>query len=145
MARLEGGEYESTGQGLTGEIYDKLIGIDKFQTDDAIKKDEYIIGYRYNKDRLKQIRGDIETLESYADVAGSGARLTPKLVQSEEQLVDVPSKTATWLVIFIILTFLGILSSAFYFVWHRRARSLAQPLSEAQGTAFGESEGGEET
>lgn len=139
MARLEGSEYESKGEGLTEEIHKRLNNIDKFQTDDTISKEEYIVGYRYNKDRLKQIRGDIETLESYVDAAG--ARPTPD--NPEEQLVDPLSRTATWLVIFIILTFLGILSGAFYFVWHKRARS-DQSLAEAQGSAFDESEKGGE-
>ena len=49
---------------------------------------------------------------------------------------DSPSKTTTWLVIFLIMIFLGLLGGQFFFTWHGRNKS-GQDMSSARQATFG--------
>jgi hypothetical protein len=139
LASLEGSEHYEAARRISDEIGKQLDAIKSFQTNEAIPRDQYMIGYRYNVERLKGIRGDIETIESYSNI-----KTRPEVLESESDLASKPSKAATWLVIFVILTFLGIMAGIFFYVWQRHARTLEGTISEARGAAFpGSDEAGE--
>ncbi len=112
-------------------INDQLAWIAEFQNNPALPKQEYILGYQGNMLKLKEITGDIETIESYTKISGR-----PDVMEDPNAPVDAPTRTATWLVIFVILTFLGIMAGIFFYVWQRSARGMESPLAEARRNAF---------
>ena len=138
MARLEGSEHYDAGKKIADTVYERLDSITASQNDETIDRKDYIAVYRGSIYGLEQIKEDIETIEKYAGLV-SGASPMPEMLKKEEVSIDMPTKTATWMVIFIILIFIGILGGVFFFVWTRHARSLESHLSEAQKSAFPES------
>ena len=114
---------------------ESFMEIKAFQNDDSIQRKEYIDSYLNRREKLNQARANIEEMERYIKLYRE--EVSPVLQTPDE--MPVQTKAATWLVIFIILVFLGILTGAFYFVWQRRAHMLEGPLSEAQRAAFPES------
>jgi hypothetical protein len=116
------------------EIEAELKGIADFQDNPALSKEQYILGFQANMRRLRNLQGEIETIESFSKPPG-----TDKVLEDEDAPVDTPTRTATWLVIFVILTFLGIMAGIFFYVWQRSARALEAPLGEARRNAFPES------
>jgi hypothetical protein len=38
---------------------------------------------------------------------------------------DAPSTTTTWLVIFLVITFMGLLAGQFFFTWQRRLKTMS--------------------
>lgn len=138
MRMLEEGEYKDRARRLEKAIVDGLKSITSFQTDDRIDRETYIAGYLNSKEKLRQARVNVEEMERYIKLQREKA--SPVLQTDDD--VPVQTRAATWLVISIILVFLGILTGAFYFVWQRRAHLLEQPLSEARDAAFPESGAG---
>ena len=49
---------------------------------------------------------------------------------------DFPTKTATWIAIFIIVFFLLLLSLVIFFTWYRQSKATEKIISEAKKTAF---------
>lgn len=142
MGILAGSEYEAKARELVDAIADLLTDVRTFQDDDSLRKKEYIAGHWNNKEKVKRAIEILEELERYVKLWQ--AKKEPDMMKTDSEAVDVPSRYATWLVIFIILVFLGILTGAFYFVWQRRTHLLEEPLSEARRSAFPESGEGSE-
>jgi hypothetical protein len=127
-ALADSSEYAEQSERLGGEAQKRLDEIVDFQGDESKTRKEQIVQFRRNKERMKQILADIETLESY----------TVQMTQKDKDIPGKeikPSSSMLWLAIFIILTFLGILSAVFYFVWHKRSKSFEDSLG-AEDTAF---------
>jgi hypothetical protein len=139
MSILEGSKHEEDAQRLVDEIERLLTEVRDFQDNDSLEKKEYIAGYWNNTEKVKRAKEALEELERYVKLATA----KPDVLETEDA-IDAPSRYATWLVIFIILVFMGILTGAFYFVWQRRAHLFEEPLSDAQQSAFPESGGGPE-
>ncbi len=133
MGILERSEYKEEARAIADGIAKNFSDIRTFQTDDSIDRKAYIAGYWNSKEKLEWARESIREMERYIKLQQESVNV----LEAEDEII--PSKTATWLVIFIILVFLGILTGAFYFVWQRRAHLLEGPLSEAQQAAFPES------
>lgn len=140
MKDLKGSGQEAEGVALVNNVRSMLDDIRKFQNDDAIPRKDYIAGYRNHMTKLEEIQENIVALQGIASGAGRG--IDAGMLKSKQETPGAPTTPTTWLIIFIILTFLGILTGAFYFVWQRRSHLLEQPLSEAQAAAFPESEEG---
>ena len=139
MARLEGSEHYDAGKKIADLVYERMDSITASQNDETIDRKDYIVIYRGNIYKLDQMKEDIETIEKYAALV-SGASPMPEMLKKEEISIDMPTRTVTWMVIFIILIFIGILGAVFFFVWTHHARSLENHLSEAQKSAFPESQ-----
>jgi flagellar basal body-associated protein FliL len=57
---------------------------------------------------------------------------------------EEPTKTMTWIVIFIIIIFTGLLAGVLFFTWHRQARITKEELLSAKKSAFPEAGSKEE-
>jgi hypothetical protein len=51
-----------------------------------------------------------------------GGPPVPELLEESPLKSDAPSTTTTWLIICLIIVFIGLLGGQFFFTWNRRAR-----------------------
>lgn len=128
---LEGTEHYDTSKKIADTAYKRLDGIVDSQEDEAMSRRDYIAAYRGNLSRFQQIREDVESIERYAALAGARP-----VLETEEAFLAKPSKAVTWMVIFVILTFVGILGGFFFFFWTRHARALEGQLPGSEGSDF---------
>ncbi|MDD4938734.1 MAG: hypothetical protein PHI60_01055 [Candidatus Omnitrophica bacterium] len=137
MARLQDTEYYSRAKSIADTIYPRLDEIAALQTDDAVSREQHIGIYRQNGVTLTQIKEDIAKLEKILVTAGGPP--APEMLAKTKIKADEPSKTMTWMVIFIIIIFTGLLAGVFFFTWHRQTREAKEELEAAKKDAFPES------
>ncbi|MFH0796381.1 MAG: hypothetical protein V2A65_04905 [Candidatus Omnitrophota bacterium] len=139
------GEYQRTAKEIAGKIFQELKKITESQTEAGRGGlEEQIAGYRQNCDAIIQVKGKIERMKVIQSQGEAAARMSlyPEKAMMEKSKLksDVPSKTATWMVIFVIMGFIAILGGTFFFAWVRSSRSLEKTTLEAGKSSFPESE-----
>jgi hypothetical protein len=137
VKRFEGQDYGEAGQKLGESILARLEGIEKFQNDETISRKSRIGGYRRNLLTIAAIKEDLTRLEKMLSFTGGVP--VPDMLEESALKSDAPSTTTTWLVIFLIVVFMGLLAGQFFFTWHRRAK-VAGDFSVEKQVAFPESE-----
>jgi hypothetical protein len=123
LDRLAGTEYEESAKQLGESIIGRLDTIDAIQKDESISRKQHIGAYRQNLLTLKIIKEDIARMEKLLSFAGGPP--VPQMLEESPLKSDAPSTTTTWLVIFLIMVFMGLLAGQFFFTWHRRVESPA--------------------
>jgi hypothetical protein len=83
---------------------------------------------------LQEIKDDLARMEKLLTFAGGVP--VPELLEESAVKSDAPSTTTTWLVIFLIVIFMGLLAGQFFFTWQRRVKT-AMDFTEEQQAAFG--------
>ena len=121
LSRLEKSDYYTSAKELSNSIFSRLDEIKKSQTDDTISRKQRIGGYRRNLQALDVIKEDINRMEKLLSFAGGPP--VPQMLEESPLKSDAPSTKTTWLVIFLIVMFMGLLAGQFFFTWHRRAKS----------------------
>ena len=53
----------------------------------------------------------------------TGGPPVPEMMEHSPLKSDAPSTKTTWLVIFLIMIFMGLLAGQFFFTWQRRVKS----------------------
>jgi hypothetical protein len=134
LARLENTEYYARGKEVADTIYPRLDEIAATQSDETISRSQHIGVYRQNLETLDQIKEDIARLEKI--LATAGGPLAPEMLSKTKIKSESPSKTITWLVIFTIITFVGLLGGVLFFTWHRQSRITREELLSAKKSAF---------
>jgi len=56
---------------------------------------------------------------------------TPEILENKKLKVNLPGKTTTWLIIIVIIVFLGLLAAIFFIGWMAQMKS-SQGAMEAQ-------------
>lgn len=140
----------STVKGISDEINQQVEKIIASQKEaEALPFKQQVATYRDNLAILTHIQENIERMRNFWLAAGKGESGSSERAMLEESKLksDIPSKTATWMVIFIIMTFILVLGAAFFFAWVRSTRSIEKTTSEAAESSFSEaeSENGKET
>ena len=121
---------------LIGEgIYAHIEQILKTQNNQTVTTNEHIAYYRDNLQRMASIDKDIAELEKILVTAGGTVSL--EAVESADINVKGPNTKTTWILIFVILIFIGILGGVFYFTWQSQAGAKTKEKDTA-GTAFKE-------
>lgn len=108
------------------------------QSDDAVSRSHHIGIYRTNSKNLTKLKQEISEMESLLEV--SSGPLSPDVLAKADFKTKLPSKTATWIVIFSLIIFIGLLSAVFFFTWYRQSRSAESVITEARKVSFGEGE-----
>jgi len=103
---LEGSEFSQRADFLTNSIISKMNEIEDRQANSSINPEEHISEYRYNLELLKSAKTDLEVARS---MLGNVRRFP---------------KEAIWKLIIYVVAFLGVLSTSFYFVWHKQVNNL---------------------
>jgi hypothetical protein len=69
-------------------------------------------------------------------LATAGGPLAPEMLAKTKVKAESPTKTLTWIVIFTIIIFVGLLSGVLFFTWHRQTRLTREELLAAKKSAF---------
>ena len=81
----------------------RLDKINTSQHDDSVSRERHIGIYRQNLIIVKEIKEDIASLEKIVVTAGGPP--APELLSGTKIKANAPSRTMTWMIIFIIIIF----------------------------------------
>ena len=124
LSRLEKSEYYPFAQQLGSSITQRLDDILQMQADETIGRKQRIGAYRLNTETLKVVKEDLARMEKLLSFTGGPP--VPEMMEESPLKSDAPSTTTTWLVIFLIITFMGLLAGQFFFTWQRRMKALPE-------------------
>ena len=134
LVRLENTEYYAKGKEIADGIYTRLKDIVTSQTDETVSRAQHIGIYRQNLLTVAGIKEDIAKMEKI--LATAGGPLAPEMLAKTKVKAESPTKTLTWIVIFTIIIFVGLLSGVLFFTWHRQTRLTREELLAAKKSAF---------
>ncbi|MBN1913177.1 MAG: hypothetical protein JW788_02130 [Candidatus Omnitrophica bacterium] len=133
MSRLEKTEYYEKAKEIADSIYSRLNEIVASQSDETVSRETHIGIYRNNTVTVQKIKEDIARLEKLLSTAG--APLAPDMMSKSRIRSESPTKTMTWVVIFIIIIFTGLLAGVLFFTWNRQARLTRESIEAAKRSA----------
>ncbi len=131
---LEGSEYSDQMKNLAKEFTALSAEIVKTQTDESLSRSQHIGAYRTNSTAFASIKQKLLEMEQL--LKRQEGPLTPKMLAKTRFNTESPTKTATWIVIFVIIFFLGLISIIVFFTWYRQGKATEKILSEAKKSAF---------
>ena len=121
MKRLKDTAYFNQAELLAKTIYGRLDEIKNTQSDAGVSKQQHIAYYRDNLKLLDSLKADLDKLEKILVTVGGAPNI--ELLEKSELELKSPSAKTTWIIIFGILIFIGVLSAAFYFTWLKKGDS----------------------
>lgn len=136
LQRLEKTDYYPSATQLAESIVQRLDSITAIQRSETISRKQQIGAFRRHSLVLKDVKEDLARLEKL--LSFSGGPPVPSMLEESPLKSDSPSTTTTWLVIFLIVIFMGLLAGQFFFTWQRRLKP-----SAGEGEAFPEAPPGE--
>ncbi|MDD5454524.1 MAG: hypothetical protein PHW62_03385 [Candidatus Ratteibacteria bacterium] len=104
---------------------------------------QQVANYRDNIAVLNHIQSNIERMRNFMIAAGKGGEIGisgKAMLENSKLKSDVPSKTATWMVIFMIIIFILVLGASFFFAWIRSSRSIQKGTEETVESSFPQTE-----
>ncbi|HEX9780025.1 MAG TPA: hypothetical protein VGB20_02290 [bacterium] len=119
LSRLEDTEYYPTAKQLGESVYGRLDDIVAIQSDETLSRKGRIGAYRHHVQILEEIKEDLARMEKLLTFVGGPP--VPEMLEESPLKSDAPSTTTTWLVIFLILIFVGLLGGQFFLTWNRRS------------------------
>ncbi len=134
VARLEGSQFYASAKLLGEAIYKSVATITKTQDDVTVSRKSHIGIYRNNLKIVNQIKDDIDRLEKQLVVASSLPK--PDVLEESDLKTESPTESTSWMIIFIIMLFIGMLAGVFFFTWHAQAHATKDLISEARNEAF---------
>jgi hypothetical protein len=96
-------------------MYARMDQILRTQNNNTVTTNQHIAFYRDNVKVLEQLEKDIAELERL--LVTSGGTISIDAVEDADVDVKGPDAKTTWIIIFVILVFIGILGAVFYFTW----------------------------
>lgn len=136
LGKLKDTEYYNTAKPMADTIVQRLDEIAAMQNDDTLSRKSYIGAYRLNLKAIERIKEQLDRLEKI--LATAGGPLAPGMLAKAKIKSEEPTKTMTWIVIFVIIIFVGFLAAAFFFTWHGQTRLGKDDLLSAKRAAFPE-------
>ncbi len=136
LERLKNTAYFNQADLIGKTIIGRLDDIDRTQNDLSVSKQQKIAYYRDNLKLLDQVKDDLEKLEKLLVAVGGPPNL--ELIEKSDINLKSPSSKTTWIVIFIVLIFIGILSATFYFTWMRQASLTENIFTKEKENSFAE-------
>lgn len=133
LGRLEKSEYFATAKELADSVIKRLNEIQTTQNDESLSRKSRIGAYRYHLQTIAEIKEDLARMEKLLTFVGGPP--VPEMLKESPLKSDAPSQTTTWLVIFLIIIFVGLLGGQFFMTWHRRAQ-VTQDLALVRQAAF---------
>jgi hypothetical protein len=136
VGRLKDSDYYDAAQTIAGSIYTRLDNIAKSQADDSMSREQHIGLYRNNLQVVDKIKEDIEKLEKL--LVAVGGQPEPTMLKNIKIKGDTPTRKVTWIVIFVIMIFIGLLAAVFFFTWNSQVKFTDNVLKSAKKDAFPE-------
>lgn len=128
MERLKDSEYFEFATELAESIHGRLDGIIAMQSDESIGRKKRIGGYRNNLQVVRVVKEDLSRMEKLLSFTGGPP--IPEMLEESVLKSDAPSTTTTWLVIFLVIAFMGLLAGQFFFTWQRKIKTSSSELGE---------------
>lgn len=97
-------------------MYARIAQIITTQNNASVTTNQHISFYRDNVNLMASLEKDMDELEKLLVTAGGTVSM--EAVESAELDVKGPDSRTTWIIIFMVLIFIGILGAVFYFTWH---------------------------
>ena len=120
---------------LSEGMYAHMDQIIKNQNNANVTSNQHIAFFRDNQVLVEQLDKDMDELEKLLVTAGGSVSL--EAVENADVNVKGPDQKTTWIIIFVILIFIGILGAVFYFTWQGQSGSKEKEKDSA-ASAFKE-------
>jgi len=134
--RLAGSEFYDSAK-LLGEAIDGALNtIAVTQNDEAVSRRTHIGIFRNNQKIVTQVKEDVERLEKQLDIVHSLPK--PDVLEQASLKTDSPTESTSWMIIFIIMLFIGMLAGVFFFTWQTQANSTKAQIAKERDSAFPE-------
>jgi hypothetical protein len=124
---------------LAQTIVQEIADIRRQKSPETVDQD-YVARYRVQDQKLKDLEAKIVRLEELFQPRAP----IQKLPEAPILRIQPPSTKTTWIIIYIILGFLGILSLLFFLRWYGRSKAENVPLSETESAGKEKALGPEE-
>ena len=134
VGRLKGSDFYEPAKLLEGAITKSLATVATTQGDDTVSRRSHIGIYRSNLKIIDQVKEDINRLEKQLEIVIASPK--PEVLEKSQLKTDSPVKNTTWMIIFIIMLFIGMLGGVFFFTWQTQAHATKNLISEARESAF---------
>jgi len=122
-----------------GKTIDKALNtISVTQNDEVVSRRTHIGIFRNNQKIFTQVKEDVERLEKQFEIVKSLPK--PEVLEQDLLKTDSPQESTSWMIIFIIMLFIGMLAGVFFFTWQTQAHSTKDLISKARDSAFPERE-----
>ena len=115
-------------------MYAHIDQIVKTQNNANVSTNQHIAYYRDNLLLKESLDKDMEELEKLLVLSGGTVSLDA--VEKADLNVKGPDSKTTWIIVFVILIFIGILGAVFYFTWQGQAASKDKDKEQAPVSAF---------
>jgi len=115
-------------------IYPVLEEMPRSQSDDTISREQHIGIYRQNTQNIKVINEKLDSLEKM--LAPEKGKPTPDVLEKSKLKINMPTKSTTWLIILVVVVFLGLFAGIFFFVWQSQIRSSQDLIKDSAKNAF---------
>jgi len=136
LDKLKETDYYNSAKEIADSINTRLDRIITSQSDESLSRQQHIGIYRQNLTVLEEIKEDLARLERIVVTAGGPP--APEMLAKTKIKAEEPTKTMTWMVIFLIMIFTGLLAGVFFFTWHRQAKISKEEIISAKKSAFPE-------
>lgn len=134
VKRFEGNEFYDAAKSLGDTILQSLDTVVRTQSDAAVSRRRHIGIHRDNVKIVSQVKENIAMLENKLMLPK--ARPIPEVLEKTDVKTEAPSKTTTWMIIFIIMLFIGMLAGVFFFTWQTQAHFTKNLISNARNLVF---------
>jgi hypothetical protein len=134
LALFEKSSLYSKAKEVTDTIYPVLAEIPKAQTDDTVSREQHIGIYRQNQQNIKTINEKLAELEKM--LAPENGKPAPNLLERNKLKINLPTKSTTWLIILIVIIFLGVFAGIFFFVWQGQIKSSQDLIKDTAKNSF---------
>ena len=134
VSRFEESEFYEAAQKLGDTILNSLDTVERTQNDTTVSKRRHIGIYRNNAEIVQKVKENIAMLENKLMLPT--ARPVPPVLEKPEVKTDSPTKTTTWMIIFIIMLFIGMLAGVFFFTWQTQAHFTKNLIAGARNLVF---------
>ncbi|MBI4314224.1 MAG: hypothetical protein HY594_05365 [Candidatus Omnitrophica bacterium] len=132
LGRLEKTTYQDTANALASSIFERLDKILSTQEDETLGRKEHIAAFRYNGQSLEAVKEDIAKLEKLMTFTGGPP--IPEMLEESRLKSDAPSTKTTWMLIILIVIFIGFIGGLFFITWQKRMQSGQEISSISQIT-----------
>jgi hypothetical protein len=135
LKRIEGTEYFTTAQSLAASIEQRLTDIETVQNDPALSRKARIGAYRQHLAQIVVIKEDLARMERLLTFIGGPP--VPEMLEKSPLESDAPSETTTWILIGLIVLFIGMIGTTFFFTWNRRTQ-VADDIAIVKQATYGD-------
>jgi len=132
--RLKNSEFAARAEELSKTVPGLIDEMQKNQLDEGVSREQHIGLYRENLQMINKIKEELAAMDR--SIQASAGPESPEILEKSKLKVNLPAKTTTWLIIIVIIVFLGLLAGIFFFGWLAQMKSSQGALDAQRKEAF---------